>query len=124
MEIGFVPIKEKERLQTAFRSAINEQLDRLKISATEVNALHIRNRYEHMVKDSPDAFRFLNREKNSIAQRINQIQEEINLWENNIGFLAHSQKADLLREEFEKKINKAREEMKLLEVKLKMLKEA
>ncbi len=124
MEIGFVPIKEKERLQTEFRKAINQQLDKLKISAQEMSTMAFKNRYDNLVKESPDAIRIIAREKTTLQQKIAKIQEEINLWENNIGFLAESKKANLLKEEFEKKINKAKEEMKLMEVKLKLLRES
>jgi hypothetical protein len=124
MDIGFVPIKEKERLQNEFRKAINEQLDKLKISASEMNTAAFKTRYENIMKDSPDAMRIIGRERNTLAQRISKLQEEINLWENNIGFLAASRNASILKAEFEQKINKAKEEMKLLEVKMKLLKES
>ncbi|MCX6273532.1 MAG: DUF349 domain-containing protein, partial [Bacteroidetes bacterium] len=124
MEIGFVPIKDKERLQNEFRKVINLQMDKLKISSTEMSAMAYRNRYESMPKESPDAIKNIARERTFLAQKISRLQEEINLWENNIGFLAQSQKANLLKEEFEKKINKAKEEMKLMELKLKMLRES
>ena len=50
------------------------------------------------------------------------MKDDIILWENNIGFLANSKNANLLKDEFEKKINKAKSEVKVLEAKLKMLK--
>jgi hypothetical protein len=124
MEIGHVPIKEKDRLQAEFRKTINKQLDKLKISAVEMSTMEYKNRYDNIVKDSPDAFRTLSREKVSMSQKVKQLQEDIHLWENNIGFLAASKNATILKEEFEKKINKAKEEMKLLEAKLKLLRES
>jgi hypothetical protein len=50
------------------------------------------------------------------------MKEDINLWENNIGFLANSKNAVILKEEFEKKINKAKSDVKVMEAKLKLLK--
>jgi len=44
------------------------------------------------------------------------------LWENNIGFLAESKNAAILKQEFEKKINKAKTELKVMEAKVKILK--
>jgi len=49
------------------------------------------------------------------------LQEDILLWENNIGYLAKSPNATLLKEEFEKKINSAKREVQVLEEKLKFL---
>ena len=57
-EIGFVPFKEKDRLQNAFRDAINKQLDKLNISNAEMSLASYKNRYEVIKKHtrcfSPD----------------------------------------------------------------------
>ena len=42
------------------------------------------------------------------------MKEDVNLWENNIGFLAKSKNAAILKEEFEKKINKSKSELKVM----------
>jgi len=119
-EIGHVPMKDKDRLHIEFRTAINEKLDSLKISRAEMDTLDYRDRLEGM-KDSPNARRMISSERNYLINRRNRIEEEIKLWENNIGFLAHSQKAQLLKDEFEKKINKAKDEIEMLNAKLKLL---
>jgi hypothetical protein len=64
----------------------------------------------------------MSREREILTGKISQMKEDINLWENNIGFLANSKNANILKDEFEKKINKAKSEVKVLEAKLKMLK--
>jgi hypothetical protein len=45
------------------------------------------------------------------------------LLENNIGFFSSSKQADIMRAEYEKKIAKAKSEVKLFEAKLKMLRD-
>lgn len=122
-EIGHVPIKEKERLQSEFRKSINAQLDKLKISANEMTTMEYRHRFDSVMRDSPDMVKGMSKEKVSMSQRIKQLQEDIKLWENNIGFLANSKSALILKEEFMKKIQKSKDEVKLLEAKLKMLRE-
>jgi len=47
--------------------------------------------------------------------------DDVNLWENNLGFFAKSKQADLLKSEFEKKISKAKKEIEMLDVKIKYL---
>ncbi|MBU2651595.1 MAG: DUF349 domain-containing protein [Bacteroidetes bacterium] len=122
MEIGFVPIKDKERVNRHFREVVNEQLEKLKISAMELDVSDYRNRFENM-KEAPEGNRMIKREKTTLSSRISQLREEIMLWENNIGFLANSKKANILKEEFEKKIQKAKEELALMEAKMKMLRD-
>ena len=119
-EIGHIPIKEKDRLQNEFRTLINEHLDRLKISEVEISTISYQNRIETL-KHDPSNKRFLLKEKDLLAGKISKMKEDINLWENNIGFLANSKNANLLKEEFEKKISKAKGEVKVLEAKLKLL---
>ena len=121
-EIGHIPIKEKDKLQNAFRTLVNEHLDRLKISEIEISTLNYQNRMDHL-KNDPNARRMMGREKEQLINKISQMKEDVNLWENNIGFLARSKNAAILREEFENKINKTKSELKVLEAKLKILKQ-
>ncbi len=119
-EIGYVPIKEKERLQNAFRDAINKQLDKLNISDVEMSLANYKSKFE-VIKESPDGQRQLYRERTFIQNKISKLQEDILLWENNLGFLADSKKASLLKAEFEKKIEKAKKDVDVLKAKLKFL---
>ncbi|MFP4469120.1 MAG: DUF349 domain-containing protein [Bacteroidales bacterium] len=119
-EIGHVPFKEKDRLQNAFRNAINKQLDKLNISNSEMTLASYKSKME-VIKGASDGDRQLYRERSFIQNKINKLREDIMLWENNIGFLAHSKKANLLKVEFEKKIEKAKSEVSVLETKLKIL---
>ena len=66
--------------------------------------------------------------QDSIINRIerlmgNDVGDDINLWENNLGFFANSKNADLLKQEFAKKVENAKKEVKELEYKLKMMNE-
>ncbi len=121
-EIGHIPMKEKDRLHNEFRGLISQQLDKLKISEVEMSTINYQTRFESM-KNDPQARRFISREKEVLLGKINQMKEDINLWENNIGFLAKSKNAIILKEEFEKKIDKAKSELKVMEAKLKILKQ-
>jgi hypothetical protein len=122
LEIGHVPIREKDRLHNSFRIALNKHFDRLKIDASEVNALNYKNRLES-IKDTPDAGRVIYRERNMLQTKISKLQEDIMLWENNIGFLAESKNANIVKIEFQKKIDQAKQEVSLMEAKLRYLKE-
>ncbi|MGB4205198.1 MAG: DUF349 domain-containing protein [Bacteroidales bacterium] len=122
LEVGHVPIKEKDKLQNKFRTVINKCFDKLKIDASEITALNYKNRIES-IKDMPDAGRMLYRERNALQLKITKLQEDIKLWENNIGFLAVSKNANIVKEEFQKKIDQAKQELALMEAKLRYLKE-
>ncbi|HZK09326.1 MAG TPA: DUF349 domain-containing protein [Bacteroidales bacterium] len=119
-DIGHVPFKDKDRLQNAFRNIVNKQLDKLNISSHEISLSTYRSRMES-VREAPDAQRTFTRERSFIQGKISTLRDDINVWENNIGFLADSKKASLFKDEFEKKINNAKEELKVLESKLKLV---
>lgn len=120
MEAGHVPMSEKDRLQKEFRGIINEYFEKLKISAREADERAFRERLQSAAGDK----KFLNDEKDQILTKIEKLRNDLHLWENNLGFLANSKQADLLKEEFEKKMQGARQQIALLEAKLRILRES
>lgn len=120
MEIGFVPIAEKQRLQKDFRDTINGMFEKLKISAREAEISNFRDN----LRNSKGGRATINDKREHLLEQIQKIRADISLWENNLGFLASSKQADLLKAEFDKKIQSARQEVALLEAKLKIVDEA
>ena len=120
MEIGHVPIKDKDRLQNEFRTAINKHFDKLKVNTSEVSSNNYRAKYESL-KEQPEATRIVSRERAILQTKMAELQEDIKIWENNIGFFANSKNTNLFKVEFEKKIEKAKEELKSIEAKIKIL---
>ncbi|MDO9510427.1 MAG: DUF349 domain-containing protein [Bacteroidales bacterium] len=122
MDIGHVPIKEKDKISQEFRKVINAQLDKLNISSVEMSDENFRSRVDNM-KDGPEGQRHIIKEINFLHNKVTKMNEDITLWENNLGFFAESKNANLLKGEFERKIQKARQEVKLIEVKIKYLRD-
>ena len=123
MEIGHVPIKQKDTIQNEFRKTINEQFDKLNISRKAKSTIGFKNKIENL-KKSPHADNIISKERAFLQSKINALQNDIKLWENNIGFFASSKKADVLKSEFESKIEKAKTDIAILEEKLKILYES
>jgi len=123
MEIGHVPIKQKDAIQNEFRKTINDQFDKLNISRKVKSTIGFKNKIENL-KNSPQADNIINKERAFLLSKINALQNDIKLWENNIGFFASSKKADVLKSEFESKIEKAKTDIAILEEKLKILYES
>jgi hypothetical protein len=123
METGHVPIKEKERLQAEFKAAVNKVYDKLKVDAVEINTINYKSKFENL-KDQPDALRIINKERVNLQSKMDQLKDEILLWENNIGFFANSKTANVLKMEFEAKINRAKEDLASMEAKMKFLRKA
>ena len=120
MEIGHVPIKQKDAIQNEFRKTINEQFDNLNISRKAKSTIGFKNKIDNL-KNSPHADNIINKERAYLLNKINGLQNDIKLWENNIGFFASSKKADVLKSEFESKIEKAKTDITILEEKIRIL---
>jgi hypothetical protein len=119
-EIGHVPMNQKEKLQNDFRNAINKQLDKLNITKAQMQTLNYRHRIEGL-KDGPNARKIINNERTLLITKRKKLEDELMLLENNIGFLAKSKNASLLREEFEKKISDSKKEIQVMNEKIKFL---
>ena len=123
MDIGHVPIKHKDLVQSEFRKAVNDQFEKLNISRKAKTAIGFKNKIES-IKTSPNADNIIYKERSFLINKINGLQNDIKLWENNIGFFASSKKADVLKSEFEQKIENAKNEITILEEKLKIIRES
>ncbi len=117
-EVGFVPMADKERLHKEFRGEIDRIFEQLKINAREAEETAYRQRIQNA---GGDAARFVMNEKQELQERIEKLRSDLALWENNLGFLANSKQADLLKQEFEKKMQGARQQIALLQAKIRIL---
>ncbi|MEE1143460.1 MAG: DUF349 domain-containing protein [Bacteroidales bacterium] len=118
-EVGFVSTDERNRLYAEFRKAIDAHFDKLQSDSIESNLNNFK-----MKLDFSDGKRNVSREKKEFLDQIQKLQNDLNVWENNLGFLASSKQADLLKAEFDKKIEKAKAEIQLLKAKVKLLEES
>jgi hypothetical protein len=119
-EIGFVPFKEKDDLQEKFRQAINKHFDNLDINDGKRNLLKFKNKLNNM-RQKPKADAKIHQERERFMNRLQQLRNDIVLWENNIGFFTSSKNAESMIEEVQNKINDAKETIKLLEQKIEMI---
>lgn len=119
-EIGFVPINKKDMIYQRFRDAINKHYDSLQVDDLHKNVLKYENRLE-IIKHKPRSGQKLSFERDKFITKLQQMKNDISVWENNIGFFANTENAEEMKREFEKKIELAKEKAKLLEEKIDMI---
>ena len=102
--IGFVPFKEKTRIQDAYRKAISEVFGEFREGAGRF---------------AGKAERAVRSERDRLVQKFMKKEQEIATWENNMGFFSQSKNAEALLEELNKKIDIARQELASLEEEIK-----
>ncbi|MEY3198357.1 MAG: hypothetical protein RJA13_315 [Bacteroidota bacterium] len=117
---GKVPMKEKDTIYNAYKTAIDSHYSKLKLEGDEKEKILFEARID-TIASSPDAERLFSREKSDIRQQIEQIKNDMLQYENNLGFFAKSKGADLLRKEVEGKINASKNKIEALKRKLKMI---
>ena len=109
-EIGLVAFKDKDKLQKDFRTAISALYERLNIQKNAVDIEGFKQKVQ-MLADGGDRDT-LRRERTNIVQKIKTLENDISLWENNMGFF--SGKAESLLVDVKRKIEKAKAEIELL----------
>ena len=119
-EIGFVPFEKKDEVANRYRNALNSQFDRLKIGDDDKSILKYRNKLDNL-RTNPKASRKVRNERDKFFTKIKQLESDIVLWENNIGFFAKSSNADTMIREVRDKIDNARKLIKTLEEKVRMI---
>jgi putative ubiquitin-RnfH superfamily antitoxin RatB of RatAB toxin-antitoxin module len=119
-EIGFVPFNKKDEITNKYRNALNKEFDKIKIGDDDKSILKYKTKLENL-KANPKALRKIRNEREKFFTKIKQLENDIVLWENNIGFFAKSANADTMIREVEEKIENAKKMIKTLEEKVKMI---
>ena len=119
-ETGYVPINKKDEIARRYKDALNKQFDRLKLDDEDKNILRYRSKVDNAMSN-PRAARKVRNEREKFFSKIKQLESDIVLWENNIGFFAKSKNADTMIKEVEEKIADAKRNIKMLEEKVKLI---
>ena len=119
-EIGYVPIKAKERLANEFRFLINKQFDKLNLDEGNKDLQKFKNKIDNW-KSTKQFNEKVVQERNRILLKLKQLESEIVIWENNIGFFTKSKNSEALVREFTNKIESGKQNIKSLNDKLNMI---
>ncbi|MGB4095879.1 MAG: DUF349 domain-containing protein [Bacteroidales bacterium] len=122
-EIGNVPYKDRQRIQDAFRQKINQLFDQLKGSRIYESNEEFKQRLENILHNN-SGIKEAKNELYNINNQIKKLQADIQTWENNLSFFKASANAELLLQEYIKKIDNAKTDLKYLEEKAKYLRQA
>ena len=119
-EIGHVPFKDKDKVNHEFRNEINKHFDSLNMDEYHKNVQKFRNRLEN-IKHSGHQDDMMSQERHKLMNKLKQLESDIIVWENNIGFFAKSKSSDSVVKDFQHKIENGKRNVKLLQEKIKML---
>ena len=116
--LGYVP-RDKNQIEDDFRKSIDGYYKEMKVDKKELNDIKFNNKLETLKAKSDSSA--IDKEKQFIRNKINDLQKEVNQYETNISFFGSSKGADKLKSQIEKKIDNGKAEIDSLKDKLKKL---
>ena len=118
--IGDVPFKQFESLVTTYRKTVDEYFAKIKEKKGADDKTFHKMKYEQM-QESTQGKEEISKERYHLQEKIKRIQADINQLENNLGFFGKSKNADVMKLEFQQKIDTGKEEIKKLKEHLKLI---
>lgn len=107
-EIGYVPIKQKDALQKQYKEVVDAMFATLRGSEHDRSMDRFRSKLSSMKASGEKRLRS---ERERLYNKVKQLEADIALLENNIGFFAHSKNAESMINDVRVKIAKAKAEM-------------
>lgn len=113
VEIGHVPANRKGELQDKYRKAVNKVFDSLKIDDKKKENIKFKMRIENIMQQQ-DAKDRLYYERETLVKKLHQIESDLKVLENNIGFFSKSKNSDSLLKDFTVKIESGKKEVEII----------
>ena len=119
-QIGYVPFREKEKVQKFFNDAMDAHFADIRSLDSEKKLNKFRRMVSEM-KNSGKGDRGLKFEREKQVLKYRKLEQDIATLENNLGFFAKSKNADSMIEDINRKIALAKDELARIEEKIKII---
>ena len=117
--VGHVPFKDKDKLYKEYHEIVDKLFSDLHISNAKRRLDNFKSNLKNVAKRGEEA---LDNERARLMRRYEQLKQEVQTYENNLGFLnASSKKGNSLIDEMNRKVQKLKDEAKLVREKIKAI---
>lgn len=117
--IGHVPFKEKDNVYKEYHDILDRLYKELNITTARRRLDKFKSNLKNVAEKGVDA---LDNERARLMRRYEQLKQEVQTYENNIGFLnASSKKGNSLIDEMNRKVQKLKDDMNLVREKIKAI---
>ena len=117
--IGHVPFKEKDKLYEEYHAVLDKLYKDLNISVAKKRLNNFKQNLKQVAERGENA---LDNERARLFRQYEAIKQEVQTYENNLGFLnASSKKGNSLIDEMNRKVQKLKDEMNLVREKIKAI---
>ena len=117
-QIGFVPIKFKDAIQKEYKAIVDGMFATLRSSERDRSMNRFRERVSNMKGGNQ-----LRSERERLFNKVRQLEQDIALLENNIGFFSKSKNAETLIADVREKIERSKRDMAEIIEKIKLIDE-
>jgi hypothetical protein len=119
-EIGHVPFRDKDAIQNDFRDVINRHFDTLRIDEKRRNLMKFKNKVANNTSSGKgqNKNRF---EREKYMTKLKQLETDLALFDNNIGFFANTKNASALIDDVNQKIISTKEKIEFLKEKIRIM---
>ena len=120
--IGHVPFKEKDKLYKQYHGIIDQLFDRFNINASNKKLSNFRSNISNIQGSGTQS---LYREREKLVRTYENMKNELQTYENNLGFLTStSKKGSSLLTELNRKVDKLKADLELVLQKIKVIDES
>lgn len=117
--IGHVPYKEKDKLYKAYHEALDTLYKNVNVKAARKRVDNFRNNIKKVATRGENA---LDNERGRLMRRYEQLKQEINTYENNLGFLnISSKKGNSLIDDMNRRIQRLKDDVEEIKQKIKVI---
>jgi len=122
IEIGHVPINMKDDIQNTFKKAISKLYDTLNIDEGKRNIMKFKSKITSFSETNrgQNKMRF---EREKYITKLKQLENDLVLLDNNIGFFTKSKNSESLIKDVKRKIENTKEKIDLLKEKIRVIDE-
>ena len=117
-QIGFVPIKQKDAVQKEYKAIVDAMFATLRSSERDRSMNRFKERVQNMKGGNQ-----LRSEREKLFNKLRQMEQDIALLENNIGFFSKSKNAESLIADVREKIERAKKDMEGIIEKIRVIDE-
>ena len=117
--IGHVPFKEKDKVYEEYHTVLDKLYKELNINVAKKRLSKFKDNLKQVAERGEGA---LDNERQRLMRQYDNLKQDIQTYENNLGFLtASSKKGNSLIEEMNRKIQKLKDDMQLVKEKIKAI---
>ncbi len=121
-QIGHVPYDKKDTIYKEYRDLLDAKFGEMNMDAKHASELKFNDKLTAF-KDASNSEELIDNEIGNLRRKIEKLEGDIKVWENNLGFFANTKNAENMLKDFKKKIERSKQQVAEYRKQIKQLSE-